>query len=111
MRDPGHGASRVRQRPVGQRASRASPDVVDKPPPPNIPTGPSPPVRRVVTVNLGFVRYTPSVFGTRFRGADVQNPAQTMSNSFLAAAAERTAEADSELAELQRGTWATDRVG
>ena len=51
------------------------------------------------------------MFGTRFRGADVQNPAQTMSNSFLAAAAERTAEAGSELAELQRGTWATDRVG
>ena len=34
-----------------------------------------------------------------------------MSNSFLAAAAERTAEAESELAELQRGTLATDRVG
>ena len=25
-------------------------DVVDKPPPPDIPTGPSPPVRRVATV-------------------------------------------------------------
>ena len=30
---------------------------------------------------------------------------------FLAAAAERTAEAESDLVELKRGTWATDRVG
>ena len=34
-----------------------------------------------------------------------------MSESFLAAAAERTAEAESDLVELKRGTWATDRVG
>ena len=34
-----------------------------------------------------------------------------MSDSFLAASAERAAETNSELAELQRGTWATDRVG
>ena len=34
-----------------------------------------------------------------------------MSESFLAAPAERTAEAESDLVELKRGTWATDRVG
>ena len=50
MRDPGHGASRIRQRPVGQRHQSEAPYGVDKPPPPDIPTGPSPPVRRVATV-------------------------------------------------------------
>ena len=43
------------------------------------------------------------------RGRDGAHP--IMSESFLAAAAERTAEAESDLVELKRGTWATDRVG
>ena len=55
MRDPGHGVSRIRQRPVGQRLSSARrltwwTGVSALPPPPDIPTGPSPPVRRVATV-------------------------------------------------------------
>ena len=49
MRDPGHGASRIRQRPVGQRWSGATRQT-GQVPPPDIPTGPSPPVRRVATV-------------------------------------------------------------
>ena len=40
MRDPGHGASRIRQRPVGQRWPGAqSSQTVDKPPPPDITCG------------------------------------------------------------------------
>jgi len=48
---------------------------------------------------------------SRFRNRGQGARRRSMSKSFLAAAAERTAEAESDLAELQRGTWATDRVG
>jgi hypothetical protein len=47
--------------------------------------------------------------GARRGNRDGAHP--IMSESFLAAAAERTAEAESDLVELKRGTWATDRVG
>ena len=49
--------------------------------------------------------------GARREARTQQRAAPIMSESFLAAAAERTAEAESDLVELKRGTWATDRVG
>ena len=67
------------------------------------------PVRLRRKSAIGNHRY--GDFASRFRNRGQGARRRSMSKSFLAAAAERTAEAESDLAELQRGTWATDRVG